>query len=28
MLDRQPDRIRLTQRGLMVANDVCARFLR
>lgn len=27
LLDRLPDRVRLTQRGLMVANDVCARFL-
>jgi oxygen-independent coproporphyrinogen-3 oxidase len=27
MLERLPDRIRLTPRGLMVANDVCARFL-
>ena len=28
LLDRRPDRVRLTHRGLMVANDVCARFLR
>jgi oxygen-independent coproporphyrinogen-3 oxidase len=28
LLDRRPGRVRLTHRGLMVANDVCARFLR
>jgi oxygen-independent coproporphyrinogen-3 oxidase len=27
LLQRTPDRVRLTHRGLMVANDVCARFL-
>jgi oxygen-independent coproporphyrinogen-3 oxidase len=28
LLDRRPDRVRLTRRGLMVANDVSVRFLR
>ncbi len=27
LLQRLPDRVRLTPRGLMLANDVCARFL-
>jgi oxygen-independent coproporphyrinogen-3 oxidase len=27
MIERLPDRVRLTRRGLMLANDVCARFL-
>jgi len=27
LLERLPDRVRLTPRGLMVANDVCMRFL-
>ena len=27
LLERLPDRVRLTRRGLMLANDVCARFL-
>ena len=27
MLRREPDRVLLTDRGLMVANDVVARFL-
>jgi len=27
LLERQPDRVRLTSRGLLLANDVCARFL-
>lgn len=27
MLQRDPDRVRLTHRGLMLANDVCAKFL-
>lgn len=27
LLERLPDRVRLTPRGLMLANDVCARFL-
>jgi oxygen-independent coproporphyrinogen-3 oxidase len=27
MLERTPDRVRLTHRGLMLANDVCAKFL-
>jgi oxygen-independent coproporphyrinogen-3 oxidase len=28
LLERAPDRVRLTRRGLMLANDVAARFLR
>lgn len=27
LLERSPDRVRLTHRGLMLANEVCARFL-
>jgi oxygen-independent coproporphyrinogen-3 oxidase len=27
MLERHPDHVRLTHRGLMLANDVCARFI-
>ncbi len=27
LLERLPDRVRLTERGLMLANDVCAEFL-
>jgi len=27
LLERLPDRVRLTRRGLMLANDVAARFL-
>ena len=27
LVERMPDRVRLTRRGLMLANDVCARFV-